>query len=190
MEMTALQEENKSLVETRAQAICQQSDDNVMADSKFNKYSGFRGVLHAMRSDSTLLLMILLSGLVYFCPETSLYQGGCEGNSTFGSSFMVARTTLQQRVVNEINRQECQPGILLHELQEVRLAMDELKIEMENLLEYGQESMIQVYDKVENLKNCLGILQCGAEGIIGQLDDFFDEIVEGRKMLLGMCSHR
>ncbi|XP_051146795.1 uncharacterized protein LOC127262244 [Andrographis paniculata] len=193
MEMTALQEENKSLAETRAQNICLRQDENVVVDSKFNKYSGFRGVLYAMRSVSTLLLMILLSGLVYFCPEMSLlYQGGCQGISAFGSTFMVATTTLQQRVANAIGQLDCQPGILLHELQEARFAMDELKMEVESLLEYGQEAppTIQVYDKVENLKSCLGILQCGAESIIGQLDDFFDEIVEGRKMLLGMCSHR
>ncbi|KAL2254332.1 uncharacterized protein LOC105169126 [Sesamum indicum] len=187
-EMIALQEENKSIAETRVQNLCLRFDDNVLTESKFNKYNGFRGVLYAMRKVSTLLLVILLSGLVYFWPETSFFQGRYEGDSLSGSAFMVSSATLHQRVSNAMNRLECQPGILLHELQQARTAMDELRTDMESTMEY--ETEIDIHDKVENLKSCFGVLQCGAESIIGQLDDFFDEIVEGRKKLLDMCSHR
>ncbi|KAK6136510.1 hypothetical protein DH2020_011234 [Rehmannia glutinosa] len=189
--MIFLQEENKGIAETRTQTLCLRFDNNVLTESKFNKFNGFRGVLYAMRNVTTLLLVILLSGLVYYCPETSLYQEWHEGsnNLIFGSSFMVSTATLHHRMVNAINLLQCRPGILLHELQNASFAMDELKMEIERRKEYETE-IDDFRDKVENLKSCYGVLQCGAEGIIGQLDDFFDEIVEGRKKLLDMCSHR
>ncbi|PIN03677.1 hypothetical protein CDL12_23795 [Handroanthus impetiginosus] len=190
-DMIVLQEENRNMAERRVQTLCLRFDNNnnVLAESKFNKYNGFRGVLYAMRNVSTLLLVILLSGLVYFCPETCFLQEGYEGNLVFGSNFMVSTAALHQRVVNAISRFECQPGILLYELQKTKFSMDELKIEIENAMEYESEINIDD-DKVENLKSCFEVLRCGAESIIGQLDDFFDEIVEGRKKLLDMCSNR
>ncbi|KAL3814495.1 hypothetical protein ACJIZ3_015763 [Penstemon smallii] len=189
-EMIALQEDNKILAETRMGNLCLKFEEmNVMSESKFSKYNGFRGVIYAMRNVTTLLLMILLSGLVYCWPETSFCQRGYEEiNSVFNSSFMVSTATLHQRVVNSINHLEMQPGILVYELKRTKFAMDELKMEIERAMEY--ESEIDVYDKVENLKSCFGVLQCGSEGIIRQLDDFFDEIVESRKKVLNMCSHR
>ncbi|KAK4424390.1 hypothetical protein Salat_1632400 [Sesamum alatum] len=181
-EMTALQEENKSTAEAKLQTLSLRFKETILAESKFNKYNGFRGVLHAMRNVNTLLLLILLSGLVYYRPETSFYQSTHEGSST---TFMVSTGKLHQRVANAMGRLELQPGILLHELQKAKFAMDEVRMEMESrVLDY------EVDEKVGELRSCLGVLQCGVEEIDGQIDDLLDEIVEGRKKLLDMCSHR
>ncbi|KAL7082383.1 hypothetical protein ACP275_14G095400 [Erythranthe tilingii] len=182
-EMTALQEENKSIVETK---LIQTLSSlrfvvNKENESKFNKYNGFRGVLCAMRSVSTLLLEILISGLVYFLPEkTSFSQEGL----TWTGGYQIGANLHQRMVEGMIRFNGSGPGILLFELQKVRFAVDEVKMEVE------MENYSDINEKVEKLKNCFDDLKCGVEGIIGQLDDFFDEIVDGRKMVFDMCSNR
>ncbi|KAL6501272.1 hypothetical protein OROHE_024919 [Orobanche hederae] len=187
-----LQQENKSISETKLQSLSLRIKENLVADLKYNKYNGFQGALYAMRNVGTLLLVILLSGLVYFCPETSFRQEDDEQemvNSFVGSSFVVSSANLHQRMVNAASYFDLQPGVVLYELQSARFAVDELKMVIESVdTEY--EQVIDIDDRVENLKSCFEVLQCGAEGIVVQLDDFFDEIVEGRKKLFDMCSNR
>jgi hypothetical protein len=106
----------------------------------------------------------------------------------FGSGFMVSMSLLQQKVAEEIDNNDVQQGILMFEFQQAKIAMEELKVELERITCYNGDEIIQ--EKVEKVKSCFGLLRCSVETITGQLDDFFDEIVEGRKKLLDMCSHR
>jgi hypothetical protein len=46
-----------------------------------------------------------------------------------------------------------------------------------------------VKDKVEELKAWLDVLRTGTDNLVCQLDDFLDDIVEGRKELSDLCSH-
>lgn len=187
-------------METRTQqlSLCD-LNENVPMDSKFNGFGGFRGVLHAMRKVSTLLLLILLNGLVFCWPEVFNFdrhhQGGYEGNNMlFGSEgFMASISRLRQRVGSVMEQiiNGPQPGIILYEFRESKFAMEELKVELERVVNFelfADEDDHDIQERIEKLKRGLGLLRSGVETIIGQLDDFFDEIVEGRKKLLDMCS--
>ena len=185
-DILGLEEENRSLMETRIEPLSQCLIQNISMESKLNGFSGFRGVLYAMRSVSSLLLMILLNGLAY-CWSSCCFHQGYDGHMVFGSDFMVSMAILQQKVAEEIDQIEGQPGILLFEFQQAKSAMEELKVELERI---ASLSYAEIQEKVDNVKSCFGLLRCGVDTITGQLDDFFDEIVEGRKKLLDMCSHR
>ncbi|KAK9077080.1 hypothetical protein SSX86_005416 [Deinandra increscens subsp. villosa] len=192
-ERVGLEEENRGLIRTRIQPLMMNFDKNVLIESKFNGFNGFRGVLFALRNTNSLLLMILLSGLVYCSPITSFSSSSCHGNnamnysesrSVFGLGFMVSASRLHDEVMEN---EDGQNGVLLYEFWTARAAIDELKTEIERSRGTGME--FDVSERVEKVKSCFGGLQCGVENMIVQLDDFFDEIVEARKKLSDLCTH-
>ncbi|KAK4271175.1 hypothetical protein QN277_019907 [Acacia crassicarpa] len=181
-EILVLEEENKNLTETRIEPLSQCLNQNIPMESKLNGFSGFRGVLHAMRSVSSLLLLILLSGFAYCWSASCFQQRDMEEHGGFGSGLMDSMARLERKVREEIEQGEGQCGILLFEFRQVRIAMEELKEELERREGYEE--------KVDKLKGWIGMLKCGVESIAGQIDDLVDEIVQGRQKLLDLSSHR
>ncbi|KAI4375537.1 hypothetical protein MLD38_013395 [Melastoma candidum] len=189
-DLRAMEEDNKALIWNRIAPLSLCTDKNVPTESNFNGFSGFRGVLYAMRNVSSLLLMILVAGLMYCWPESDFLQGSAyEEHATFGSNFGTSTTRVRARVLEGIERLTGRKqGVLLHELRRARRVMEDIRVEIEG--KGGSEDGAEIMDKCEDLKVVMGMLRGGSEGMVVQIDDFFDEIVEGRKMLLDMCSRR
>ncbi|CAI9294254.1 unnamed protein product [Lactuca saligna] len=188
-ERIRLEEENKSLIETRIKPLMMQLDESVLIQSKFNGFNGFRGALYALKNISSLLFKIMVNGLAY-CSNDSSFSSLSNMNTTCynvnntvsETSFMVSATRLMERVKD---CGEGQNGILLYEFRNTGYAMDELQTKLDRVR--GCEIGFDISERVENLKSCVGGLQYGIENMIVQLDDFFDEIVESRKKLSDLC---
>jgi hypothetical protein len=176
----SLEEENRVLAETRLDMLpLQQSDDVYPTESRLNGFNGFQGVLYAMRSASSFLLTILTWGLVHWW-----HYSGPNFNrlGSFGSAYMSSIERLRQRVRMEIEQIAAErPGMLLYEFQMVRALIQEM--------ERNGNDRLEMNENVNGLKIWIGLLRNGCENLVGQLDDLFDEIVEGRKRLLDLCSN-
>lgn len=185
-EATGLEEENRVLAETRVEPASLRFDDRVPMESRYNGFHGFRGALYALRNASSLLLMILLWGSVFSSSELAVLEASTLCNSVFA----VSMARLQQRVVGEMERLSGRPGILMYEFRQARTFAEELQEELERTGFELDSAAGGIMEKAEGLKAWFAMLRSGTENLLGQMDDFFDEIVEGRKKLLDFCSHR
>ncbi|XP_010538968.1 PREDICTED: uncharacterized protein LOC104813135 [Tarenaya hassleriana] len=193
-EAMGLEEENRSLLENHLQTLPFWPDEatTVMDSSKLqNGFNGFRGVLHALRGVSSLLLTILVYGVVYSCSsDPAAVQTRFPA---VGSGLTAAMDRLQQRMTAEMGRGEASAGILMYEYRRSQAAVEELRAEAEaERRSSGGEAAAEKWwrERVEGVKGWLRVVSSGAENLIGQIDDFFDEIVEGREKLLDFCSQR
>ncbi|EHA8591760.1 hypothetical protein COCNU_scaffold154461G000010 [Cocos nucifera] len=192
-EAMGLEEENRVLVETRVEPLSLRFDDRALMESKLIGFNGFSGVLYALRNASSFLLMILLWGSVSWWPEPSCHRATIESSLFFGSGYMGSMARLQQRVVEEMEGISGRPGILMYEFRRAREATEELREELEREGKTGCEPegiAGGLRERVEGVKGWFGKLGSGIESLAGQMDDFFDDIVEGRKKLSDLCSHR
>lgn len=184
-EAVGIEEENRALMENRIQRFpfwSEQVTTTGMESSKIqNGFSGFRGVMNTMKNINSLLLVILMQGLVYYIP----------GDTTVPTGTMMR---LKQRVAAEMERIGVRKGMMMYEYRRSKTAMEELKVELERRCcgGGGEEEAVEkgLRERIENLKGSVGSLRNGTESIVAQIDDFFDDIVDGRKMLLDYCSHR
>ncbi|XP_047340365.1 uncharacterized protein LOC124943955 [Impatiens glandulifera] len=185
-EVWRFEEENRNLTETRIHPLLFTFE--ITTGSKLNGFNGFRGVLYAMRKVSSLLLMIMFNGFLVYNylngnndEETTFFENCNEG--VFGlEGLMGSVGRLYKRVVQK-------RGIGLFEIRNVREAMGELKEELGRVTMGEDVDLLELEEKMERVKCCFGLLKCGVENIVMEIDDFFDEIVHGRKMLLDICTH-
>lgn len=188
-EATGLVDENRAVVENRVRPLALQLDERVLSlESKLHGFNGFRGVLYAMKNVSSFILIILLWGCVCYWPDRSLDCRDASEESTlfYGSGFMVCLARLRQRLLAamEMEGMEDRAGILMQEFRQARAVAKEVREEMD-----GDAGGL-TGERVDRLKGWFGLLRTGTENLVNQVDDFFDEIADGRKKMLDLCSHR
>ncbi|KAK1374278.1 Riboflavin biosynthesis protein RibD-like [Heracleum sosnowskyi] len=195
MEVLVFSQENMRLMEERIRPLLLRFNKNALLESKFKSFHGFMEVLFVLRNVNSLLLMILLGGLVDFSPETSFpnEEGYAHGHRGSGPDFMVSPSKLHQKIKSAMNElRGKQAGVILYEFLRANRTIKEVDRGLWKNMQFDDIVVMldDMNDKVKNLKSCFEVLQSGAENFIVQIDDFFDEIVEGRNELLDMCSHR
>ena len=178
----ALKEENRAVVEARAEALALRLSEGVPADAKLGGFNGFRGVLCAIRILTSFLLTLLSWGVLhYHRPDAPASTGDC--GAYFGQAFASAMSHAQQRAAAEADRAPggAAAGVMMYEFRRVKTAVEQLKDAMDR----GSGNFGTA---TEEVTLWAGRLRSGCDDIVALIDDLFDEIVEGRKKLLDLCS--
>ncbi|XP_066310343.1 uncharacterized protein [Miscanthus floridulus] len=199
-EAMAAEEENRALADARIAPLSLQLDERLLLRAtdaaRLTGFNGFRGLLFALHNASSLLLLILASGAVSCAAAAA--GGPCAADDTAaggdaGAGFMASIAMLQQRMAEEVESDGPggAPGIRMCEFRCARAAVEAAREEVERVAAAGRkcEGGGCVKDKVEELKAWLDVLRTGTDSLVCQLDDFLDDIVEGRKELSDLCSH-
>ena len=194
-----LQQDNRALADARLDPAALLLDDRSPLDFKLNAFNGFRGVLYALRNASSLLLIVLISGTVTCLPDLlttacCCAPGAAAAAATHHQHYVASSMArLRQRVAQEVDSRSA-AGIMMYEFRQARAAIDSLKQDFDRVVAIGchPDQIIgdSLAQRAEIIDGWVGMLRSGADSLIVELDDFFDEIVEGRKMLSDLCSHR
>ncbi|KAG0533368.1 hypothetical protein BDA96_04G187500 [Sorghum bicolor] len=181
-EAMALKEENRALVETRAEALALRLSEGVPADAKLGGFNGFRGVLCATRMLTSFLLTLLSWGVLHYWPAPNAGAAG-DCAAYFGAAFASALSRAQQRAAAEAGRSVAAPGgggVMMHEFRRARAAVEDAK----DAVERGGD----VAAAAAEVGLRAGALRAACEDVLALIDDLFDEVVEARKKLLDLCS--
>jgi hypothetical protein len=194
----AAEEENRALADARIAPLSLQLDERLLLRAtdaaRLTGFNGFRGLLYALHNASSLLLLILASGAVSCAAAAAGGPCGADdaaAGADAGAGFMASIAMLQQRMAEEAESDGA-PGIRMCEFRCARAAVEAAREEVERVAAAGrkcEDGSGGVKDKVEELKAWLDVLRTGTDSLVCQLDDFLDDIVEGRKELSDLCSH-
>ncbi|OEL18133.1 hypothetical protein BAE44_0020847 [Dichanthelium oligosanthes] len=201
-EAMAAEEENRALADARIAPLSLQLDERLLlraTDARLTGFNGFRGLLYALHNASSLLLLILASGAVS-CAAAGGGPCGADAGAdaaAAGGGFMASIAMLQQRMAEEAESDgPGAPRIRMCEFRCARAAVEAAREEVERAAAAAaagrskcEDGCGGVKDKVEELKEWLDVLRTGTDSLVCQLDDFLDDIVEGRKELSDLCSH-
>ncbi|KAF8653180.1 hypothetical protein HU200_062629 [Digitaria exilis] len=189
-EAMALKEENRALVEARAEALALRLSEGVPADAKLGGFNGFRGVLCATRMLTSFLLTLLSWGVLHYHPPNAGGGSGgdCGGAAAyFGAAFASALSRAQQRAAAEAGRSVADAagggGVMMHEFRRARAAVEEAKEAVER---GGGGDVVAAAAAEVGVR--AGALRAACEDVLAMIDDLFDEVVEARKKLLDLCS--
>lgn len=189
----AAEEENRALADARIAPLSLQLDARLLLRAtdavRLTGFNGFRGLLYALHNASSLLLLILASGAVS-CAAAHPFAGDDALDGGADAGFMASIAMLQQRMAEEAESDGPAPGIRMCEFRCARAAVEAAREEVERVAATGRKCEGGgAKDKVEELKAWLDVLRTGTDSLVCQLDDFLDDIVEGRKELSDLCSH-
>ncbi|KAM0868988.1 hypothetical protein ACQ4PT_040952 [Festuca glaucescens] len=187
-EAMAAEEENRALSDSRIAPLSLQLDERRAADARLSGFNGFRGLLYALHNASSLLLLILAGGACAAGSPTD------SADNTTGGGFMASIATLQKRMADEAGDGAAAGTIRMREFRCARAAAEAAREEVERAAAAAGGSKCvdgdgAVKDKADELKAWVDVLRAGTDGLVCQLDDFLDDIVEGRKELSDLCSH-
>ncbi|EAY86253.1 hypothetical protein OsI_07624 [Oryza sativa Indica Group] len=181
----AIREENRVLVETRAEALALRLAETVPPDAKFTGFNGFRGVLCATRMLTSFLLTLLSWGVLHYWPDAGGAGGATDCGAYFGAAFASALARAQQRAAAAAaavspSVVDAGGGAMMHEFRRARAAVEQARDAVDRAGDVAAAAA-EVALRADALRS-------GCEDVIALIDDLFDEVAEGRKKLLDLCS--
>uniref|UniRef100_A0A0D9VGZ6 Uncharacterized protein n=1 Tax=Leersia perrieri TaxID=77586 RepID=A0A0D9VGZ6_9ORYZ len=194
-EAVAIGEENRVLVEARHDALALRLGSELgsspdVAAKLAAGFNGFRGVLCATRMVASFLLTLLSWGVLHYRPDSA--AGACAGATAdcFGAAFASALARAQQRAAAlaaaraaaEVANGGGGGGAMMQEFRRARAAVEQAK----DAVERGGDAAAAAAAAEVTLR--ADALRSGCEDVIAMIDDLFDEVAEGRKKLLDLCS--